>query len=1076
MAGAALDHHQPLLAKIGLIDVERLAEHGHFHHRSVVIESDQATPPAWSGHHPEIDNDPCKHLGLAGRLQVLEARLDEALQSWPGGIEGVTGQVEAEHCLLCGEALLVGPRRALDQRLAWRRHWVVTEQAGLVGVGFGLLCGLHRQSDRRDHGRPLAVQGVERAAADQRLNGAAVGQTAVDPQAEVEQAGERPGLAARGHQTQDRALAHALDAAESVAHLVAVDRHEAVVGGVDVRRQDVDAVLPCILEKHAQLVGVVHRRTHVGGGEGGGVVRLHVGGLVGHQCVGGGVRLVEAVAGKALHQVEQLGGPGLRHAVLGRTFSKGDTVRGHLLGLLLAHGTAQQVGAAQRVAADHLRDLHHLFLVDHDAVGLAKDRLEPLVEVFDALLAMFALDEVGDEVHRPRTVERHQRDDVLEAVRLGALEHVLHAARFELEHSGGVGAGQKVEGRTVVERDGVEVEAGVAASLDRQRPHGLLGGSEDGQGGQAEEVELDQTGRLDIVLVELTYRVAALGHVERAKVGQFAGCDEYAAGVHADVADGALQLFGQRQQLRGLLVLCFAGLDLRALFAGVEGLLVVGIGAAAQRYRLAGQVGHQLDQLIGAVVAPLQHAPDIAQHGACGHGAEGGDLRHRFLAVLLAHIVDDPVAPLLTEVDVEVGHGYPLRVEKTLEQQVVAQRVEVGDTETVGHQRARAGAASGAHRHAVVLGPADEVGDDQEVAGETHLDDRLAFEGEPLAVARALRFALGRVSEALQQTALQTGLRFGDQVLVERHAGWGREQWQPRLAECQHEVAAPCDLDGVLQCLRQIGEALQHLCLAGEVLLRRVYARTPSVGQHLPLGDADARLMRPEIVGGEELNRMGGDQRQVQGAGQPRCRAGMSLRDGGTVALRFEVESAREACRPLAGQRRRRVGLATEQRAADLAVARAAQHDQAAERFGVEPLTAQKGPAALHALAVGAGHQPAERQIAGVVANQQQQARAVTIALASQPQVGPADRLDPGCARGFVELDQAEQIAEVGQRQRGLVIGARGRDRLLDARGAISHRVFAVQSQMDEARLRHAGFRWHGWVQERPVILQWAPP
>ena len=48
----------------------------------------------------------------------------------------------------------------------------------------------------------------------------------------------------------------------------------------------------------------------------------------------------------------------------------------HLLGLLLAHGAAQHVGLAQRVAGQAIGDLHHLFLVDDDAVGLFQDLLQ----------------------------------------------------------------------------------------------------------------------------------------------------------------------------------------------------------------------------------------------------------------------------------------------------------------------------------------------------------------------------------------------------------------------------------------------------------------------------------------------------------------------------------------------------------------------------------------------------------------------------------------------------------------------------------------------------------------------------
>ena len=60
-------------------------------------------------------------------------------------------------------------------------------------------------------------------------------------------------------------------------------------------------------------------------------------------------------------------------------------VRGHFLGFLLAHRAAQQVGFAKRIARDDVRDLHHLFLVDDDAVGFRQDLLQLRQLVFDLL-------------------------------------------------------------------------------------------------------------------------------------------------------------------------------------------------------------------------------------------------------------------------------------------------------------------------------------------------------------------------------------------------------------------------------------------------------------------------------------------------------------------------------------------------------------------------------------------------------------------------------------------------------------------------------------------------------------------
>ena len=85
-----------------------------------------------------------------------------------------------------------------------------------------------------------------------------------------------------------------------------------------------------------------------------GVVRLQVRGDVGQIGVSGRVRLVEAVAGELLHQVEDLLDLLLRVVPFQRALDEAVALLRHLLGLLLAHGAAQQVGFAQRVAASLL--------------------------------------------------------------------------------------------------------------------------------------------------------------------------------------------------------------------------------------------------------------------------------------------------------------------------------------------------------------------------------------------------------------------------------------------------------------------------------------------------------------------------------------------------------------------------------------------------------------------------------------------------------------------------------------------------------------------------------------------------
>src|SRR6185295_17613289 len=108
-----------------------------------------------------------------------------------------------------------------------------------------------------------------------------------------------------------------------------------------------------------------------------------------------------------------------------------------------------------------------------------------------------------------------------------------------------------------------------------------------------------------------------------------------------------------------------------------------------------------------------------------------------------------------------------LGIEEALEQQVVAHWIEIGYAQAVGHQRPGARAAPWPDRYIIAFGPVDEIGHDEEVAGEAHLDDGGDFELEPLAVARYLRIALRRMGIQRGQPLLESGRSLVAQIVVE---------------------------------------------------------------------------------------------------------------------------------------------------------------------------------------------------------------------------------------------------------------------------------------------------------------------
>ena len=130
-----------------------------------------------------------------------------------------------------------------------------------------------------------------------------------------------------------------------------------------------------------------------------------------------------------------------------------------------------------------------------------------------------------------------------------------------------------------------------------------------------------------------------------------------------------------------------------------------------------------------------QHARDVA-HGELGlQLREGHDLRDVLAPVLLRHVLDDLAAARLAEVDVDVGHRDPLGVQEPLEEEVVAERVDLRDAQRPRHDRpGRAARGPGPTAMPCLARVADEVRDDQEVRREAHLLDDADLVLEPVAV------------------------------------------------------------------------------------------------------------------------------------------------------------------------------------------------------------------------------------------------------------------------------------------------------------------------------------------------------
>ena len=321
---------------------------------------------------------------------------------------------------------------------------------------------------------------------------------------------------------------------------------------------------------------------------------------------------------------------------------------------------------------------------------------------------MPAVEEGRDHVglHRAGTKQRDVDDEVGPFVRLELLQELPLAGRLDLEAPERVGAADQLERCRVAERYPLEVDLLVLRAGDlvdrvahrREHPH-------------AQDVELEQTEELDVVLVGLDHPVA----LERALEGH--PPDEVAVGEH----------------------------DAGWMQREVPGEPVQSLDDPKERVELPrvqvhpaelGQVVHRLADVVRTDVRKgLRHQIDLALGQAerladlADRAARPVRVDHRHAgAAIVAVPGEDRVVDVLAasglHVDVDVGELRTERVQEPFEQQVVAHGVDVGDPREIAHERPgrRAPArAADPHRPDVV----GDLGDGEEVGRVAHgLDER----------------------------------------------------------------------------------------------------------------------------------------------------------------------------------------------------------------------------------------------------------------------------------------------------------------------------------------------------------------
>ena len=291
---------------------------------------------------------------------------------------------------------------------------------------------------------------------------------------------------------------------------------------------------------------------------------------------------------------------------------------------------------------------------------------------------------------------------------------------------------------------------------------------------------------------------------------------------------------------------------------------------------------HRFGDLVAHCVRVPEHTSGIAYRGPCLDLTERDDLSDAVTAIHVSRVTDHVVSVAGIKVHVDVRHRYSGRVQETLEQQVVLNRIEIGDPECVGHRTPGCRPTTRSDPDVIVASERDEVPSDEEVRREPHVVDNAELIVEPFGDLRPefmtptlLCAFVGEVTEVLG---------VGGEAFGERELG------QLRVAKLDLDVASLSDPERVVARLRYLCEESPHLAGRLDVMpvavkLEAIGVREERSGLHAQQGVVGLRVVLVgvvRVVGGEDrrLNLLGNLQQ---------LRIGGSLL-GDPLVLQFDEE------------------------------------------------------------------------------------------------------------------------------------------------------------------------------------------
>jgi hypothetical protein len=435
------------------------------------------------------------------------------------------------------------------------------------------------------------------------------------------------------------------------------------------------------------------------------------------QRAGEGRRKAAFEPGRDIDQVREARRVGLWETVLAEAFDLAEAPLGEVAGIAAGrhsldqlftelmdhadpaeggHGAPKPVGLGRREAGGDDGDPHRLLLEEWHPEGLPQHLAELFRRVLDRLLAVAATQIGMDHValNRTGTDDGHLDHQVVEALRFHARQEVHLRPALDLEDADGIGPAQHVVNAPVFRRHRRQREVAAVGAADQVE--GLV---DTRQHAEPQHVDLEDPQGVEVVLVPLDDGAALHRRVlDRHHLAERAAGDDEAAHMLGEMAGKADELPREPEhQAQRPLVWIEPQLTHPRL---IHALAAAAPDLAGERphgiKREPQGLAHVADRTAGAVVDDGRRQP------------------RPIAAVLVVDVLDHLLAPLVLEVDVDVGRLVALGGDEALEEKVDAVRVDRGDAEAVADSRV-GGRAAALAQDPARAGEADEIVHGEEI-------------------------------------------------------------------------------------------------------------------------------------------------------------------------------------------------------------------------------------------------------------------------------------------------------------------------------------------------------------------------